>query len=318
MKYIVLNNHFKRFFKEKSYLCLAFLLVFVTLAASVFVVTMDPPKLHIGIDQSAEALLAMNNDHLSIEEIEKERNYYSHLISGDYDAYISQEEGKYKILTVRNVGLKEKLSQLLNEGQQSVEAELRANDNHFKIIISVLTMSSMILSLILYRFYFDDRQGIDKRIYSAGLSTFSYLSQHILFNYLILFTINALACTVLFPVFDLELSGRFYIYLLLLELFAAHFSMALSTATKKNQGALLIGTMLSVLTTLLSGVLFTVKSGSLQEKWQYLFPQYYISKLGEDLDGQVVDLRQALLVILGCIVVFFCTALSIQRGRVEE
>ncbi|WP_195853734.1 ABC transporter permease [Aerococcus tenax] len=316
MKFVILNNNLKRLFQAKSYLVLSMLLVFVTVAASAFVVTMDAPKPIVGVDPSASELLDMNIDDLSVEEISGDHPAYTKLITGDYDAYITKEEGKYQVTTVRNAELGDELNQFLNTGQSSSESDSR--NNHFKVILTVLVMSSIILSLILYRFYFDDRQGIDKRIYSSGLSSFSYLSQQVLFTFLLLFTISALACCSLFPLFGLDLSGRFFLDLFFIELFAANFGMVLSTLTKKNQGALLVGTMLSVLTTLLSGALIPVKEGSLQEQLQTLFPQFYISKLGSALDGQAVAFSQSLNVLLLYIVGFFLIALYMQKRRIEK
>ncbi|KAA9239478.1 MULTISPECIES: ABC transporter permease [Aerococcus] len=316
MKFVILNNNLKRLFKAQSYLWLSILIAFVTVAASAFVLTMDAPKPIIGVASSASDLLAMNNDDLSIEELTEGQQNYTQLITGQYDAYISKEAGKYQVTTVRNSALGETLSQLFNEGR--VPSQPGPSDDHFKVLLSVLAMSSMILSLILYRFYFDDRQGIDKRIYVSGLSTFSYLFQQALFTFLLLFTISTLACCSLFPLFDLDLSGRFFLDLFLVELFAANFGMVLSTMTNKNQGVLLVGTMLSVLSTLLSGALLAVKEDSLQEKIQPLFPQFYIAKLGSALDGQVESFSQSLGVLLLYSLAFFVIALLIQKRRIVD
>ncbi|KAA9298515.1 MULTISPECIES: ABC transporter permease [Aerococcus] len=316
MNLVILTNNFNRLLKGKTYLFITTVIVFITLAGSAFVVTMDAPTLQIGVDQTASDLLTMKNDDLSVEEISEDHPAYTKLITGDYDAYITKEEGKYQVTTVRNAELADDLSQLLNEGQLSSEPD--PGNNHFKVILTVLAMSSMILSLILYRFYFDDRRGIDKRIYSSGLSVLSYLFQQVLFTFLLLFTISALACCSLFPLFGLDLSSRFFLGLFLLELFAANFGMFLSTLTKKNQGALLVGTMLSVLTTLLSGALLAVKEESLQEKIQPLFPQFYIAKLGSALDGQVEALSQPIGVLLLYSLVFFVIALLMQKRRIVD
>ncbi|AMB94363.1 ABC transporter permease [Aerococcus sanguinicola] len=316
MKFIILNNNLKRLFQVQSYLWLSILIVFVTVAASAFVITMDLPKPIIGVDSSASDLLALDNDALTVEALSGDKQDFTPLITGQYDAYISKGEGKYHVTTVRNSALGGGLSQWLNEGK--IPSQPASSEDHFKVLLSVLAMTSMILSLILYRFYFDDRQGIVKRIYSSGLSTFSYLSQQVLFTFLLLFIINALACATLLPMFDLALSGHLFLYLFLIELFAANFGMFLSTLTKKNQGALLVGTMLSVLTMLLSGALLPVKGDTLQELIQPFFPQYYISKFGDDLDGQSLALGQSLGPILIYILAFFLLGYLIQKRRIED
>ena len=309
MKFIILRNNLQRFLKEKTYAIISFLLVFITIEATSFVVTMESQKVKIGVTKTAIELLEMNDNNISVKEVERDMNYYTNLISGEYDAYINKEDGKYKVTTVRNSTLGMKLSQYLNEGKSLIAS---SDNNYYKIIITVMAMSSMILSLILYRYYFDDRNGLDKRIYLSGVSNFSYVLQQVLFNFLILFTTNLLSSFILLPLFDLNISWKLVLYILLIELFSANFGMFLSTLTKKNQGALIIGTMVSVITMLLSGALFSVKIGSVQDKIHYIFPQHYFSNLGKNIDAHSVT------VIVGYTLLFFLLANYLQNQKVGE
>ena len=315
MKFIILRNNLQRFLKEKTYAIISFLLVFITIAATSFVVTMESQKVKIGVTKTAIELLEMNDNNISVKEVERDMNYYTNLISGEYDAYINKEDGKYKVTTVRNSTLGMKLSQYLNEGKSLIAS---SDNNYYKIIITVMAMSSMILSLILYRFYFDDRNGLDKRIYLSGVSNFSYVLQQVLFNFLILFTTNLLSSFILLPLFELNISWQLVLYILLIELFSANFGMFLSTLTKKNQGALIIGTMVSVITMLLSGALFTVKIGSVQDKIHYIFLQYYFSNLGKNIDGNLTNLAHSVTVIVGYTFLFFLLANYLQNQKVGE
>ena len=315
MKFIILRNNLQRFLKEKTYAIISFLLVFITIAATSFVVTMESQKVKIGVTKTAIELLEMNDNNISVKEVERDMNYYTNLISGEYDAYINKEDGKYKVTTVRNSTLGMSLSQYLNEGKSLIASN---DNNYYKIIITVMVMSSMILSLILYRFYFDDRNGLDKRIYLSGVSNFSYVLQQVLFNFLILFTTNLLSSFILLPFFDLNISWKLVLYILLIELFSANFGIFLSTLTKKNQGALIIGTMVSVITMLLSGALFSVKKDSIQDKIHYIFPQYYFSNLGKSIDGNLTNLSYSITVIVGYILLFFLIANYLQNQKVGE
>ena len=315
MRFIILRNNLQRFLKEKTYAIISFLLVFITIAATSFVVTMESQKVKIGVTKTAIELLEMNDNNISVKEVERDMNYYTNLISGEYDAYINKEDGKYKVTTVRNSTLGMKLSQYLNEGKSLIAS---SDNNYYKIIITVMAMSSMILSLILYRFYFDDRNGLDKRIYLSGVSNFSYVLQQVVFNFLILFTTNLLSSLILLPFFDLNISWKLVLYILLIELFSANFGIFLSTLTKKNQGALIIGTMVSVITMLLSGALFSVKIGSVQDKIHYIFPQHYFSNLGKNIDANLTNLAHSVTVIVGYTLLFFLLANYLQNQKVGE
>jgi ABC transporter family protein len=315
MKFIILRNNLQRFLKEKTYAIISFLLVFITIAATSFVVTMESQKVKIGVTKTAIELLEMNNNNISIKEVERDMNYYTNLISGEYDAYINKEDGKYKVTTVRNSTLGMNLSQYLNEGKLLITS---SSNSYYKIIITVMVMSSMILSLILYRFYFDDRNGLDKRIYLSGVSNFSYVLQQVVFNFLVLFTTNLLSSLILLPLFALNISWKLVLYIFLIELFSANFGIFLSTLTKKNQGALIIGTMVSVITMLLSGALFSVKKDSIQDKIHYIFPQYYFSNLGKSIDGNLTNLSYSITVIVGYILLFFLIANYLQNQKIGE
>ena len=315
MKFIILRNNLQRFLKEKTYAIISFLLVFITIAATSFVVTMESQKVKIGVTKTAIELLEMNDNNISVKEVERDMNYYTNLISGEYDAYINKEDGKYKVTTVRNSTLGMKLSQYLNEGKSLIAS---SSNSYYKIIITVMVMSSMILSLILYRFYFDDRNGLDKRIYLSGVSNFSYVLQQVVFNFLVLFTTNLLSSLILLPLFALNISWKLVLYIFLIELFSANFGIFLSTLTKKNQGALIIGTMVSVITMLLSGALFSVKKDSIQDKIHYIFPQYYFSNLGKSIDGNLTNLSYSITVIVGYILLFFLIANYLQNQKIGE
>ena len=72
MKFIILRNNLQRFLKEKSYIFISFLLVFVTIAATSFVVTMKSQKVKIGVTKNAIELLEMrvSTMHILIKRME--------------------------------------------------------------------------------------------------------------------------------------------------------------------------------------------------------------------------------------------------------
>ncbi|MDK7294181.1 ABC transporter permease, partial [Streptococcus pasteurianus] len=78
----------------------------------------------------------MNSDDLTVEELSGKQPNYTPLITGQYDAYISKEAGKYQVTTVRNAALGEGLSQWLNE--RKIPSQPAPSDDHFKVLLSVL------------------------------------------------------------------------------------------------------------------------------------------------------------------------------------
>ena len=316
MNFTILRHNFERFLREKKYFMIIILVTFSSLFATSYVVTMTASKQHIGVSQSAKELTRMDNENLSVTEVKKDKEYFKNIILGKYDAYVTKESGNYKVITTKKSDFSKALSDFLNEGK-IIKSKSSQNKTIFKVILTVVSMTSMILSLILYKFYFDDRNGVDKRINLSGISTVSYTLQQFLFNFIVLFLINIIGLIILLPLLNIALSWQLIFTTFLIEIFASSFGMMLSTFTRKNQGALLIGTMLTVLTMLLSGALFTAKKGTLQGKIQYVFPQHYIAELGMHLDNINIKLYNTLSVIICYIILFMFIAIYCQMKRKE-
>ena len=315
MKLLIFKNNTMRFLKEPAYLIMATLVLLVMTAATAFTVTMKTPKVEVGVAASASGLLKVmpiKNQPLVVRKVADTTDITESLILGKYDAYVSKKAGHYKVTTVRSSALKKKLTTYLNTGTY---AKTTTSTTHpLKIFLSILGMTAMMLSLILYKFYFDDCGGITQRIYLSGLSQQAYLFQHIAFNVAVLSCLSLPITALVLPLFGIHLSGALFVAIILVNVFAAAFGIMIATLTGTKQGAMGIGTILTVLSFMLSGALFTVKKATLQANLQYLFPQHYMANLGKYLDGGRT-LGPALIVISTFTIIFILTALLAQKER---
>lgn len=316
MKPLILKNNYGRFMQERAYLLITAIVLIVMTIATAYIVTMKTPQAEIGVTPSAATLLRIKptkNQSVAFKAVTPGKTYNQDLILGKYDAYVTKKNGHYKVTTVRSSSLKKQLSTYLNTGVYQNTAQ--SKESIFKIFLSVLAMSTMILSLILYKFYFDDRNGMDKRIYLSGISTLSYICQHFSFNVLVLSGLTLPITVIFLPLFGITLSLGLLAAIVLVDIFSAAFGLMISTLTEKNQGALIIGTILTVLTLMISGALFTVKANTFQDRLQYMFIQHYTADLGKYLDGSGHQLGLPLAAITAYTAIFLVIAWIFQKKR---
>lgn len=315
MKLLIFKNNTMRFLKGPAYLFIAALVLIVMTAATAFAVTMKAPKVDVGVSTSASELLQaapIEKRQLVFTKVTDSSDITENLIMGKYDAYVSKKAGHYTVTSVRSSALKRQLTAYLNNGTYSKVAG--SGTHHFKIFLSMLGITVMMLSLILYKFYFDDCAGIDQRIYLSGLSHQSYLLQHIIFNAAILICLSIPITAFILPLFGIKLSGTLFATIPLVCIFASTFGIMIATLTRTKQGAMGIGTILVVLSFMLSGALFSIKKATLQARLQYLFPQHYIATLGKYLDG-ARTLGSALIMLPIFTIICVFTALIAQKKR---
>lgn len=315
---LILKNNFLRLSREKSYGMLTIIVLLVMIIASAYFVTMKAPTAEIGVGSSASELMSSNlgTNKIHFKKVTKNGDYYQNLILGRYDAYITKnKKGNYQVTTIRNTALKSRLTALLNHHE--ARRQTKFTKSAFKTLCNVLGLSTMMLAIILTKFYFDDRDQMDKRIFLSGATTVSYIMQNWLFIFLVLFVISTVFIAIILPIFEIKLSPTLFVINGLINLFAASFGLILATLTANNEGTLSIGTMITSLTLLLSGAFFTIKKRSIQSIMQYLCPQHYIADLGKYLDGSK-HLILAIVCLLTYSVLFMIISLSVQKKRVEK
>ena len=315
MKLLIFKSNMTRFIKEPAYLLITAIVLIAMTAATAFAVTMKTPTAEIGVTASAAKLLKVTpikSQKIEFTQATHNQNAYQKLILGKYDAYVTKRNGSYQVTTIRSSALEKQLSTYLNTGVYTKQPGVKTHT--FKIFLSILVMSTMMLSLILYKFYFDDCDGMDQRIYLSGISNRAYLFQHFAFNVFVLICISLVATISILPLFGIKLSVGLLAAVVLINIFSSAFGLMIATLTRTKQGAMGIGTILTVLTLMLSGGLFTVKKGTLQETLQYFFPQHYIADLGKSLDGSSKD-SLALGVIALYTIIFMSMAWLLQKKR---
>lgn len=297
---MIVKNNLYRMLREKNYLGLAFLIIPITILISAYVVTMAPTDLSIGVIGN-ESFKNING--VTFEKLSKDDYSVSDLIRGKYDAYIIEDNGVYRIETSKGSGLKKQIESFLKNVQEKKTSN-RSKTAIYSTSLNLLMLTFMIFSLILYKYYFDERRGINKRIIESTISSSRYVLQHVLTVIIMMLLPTIIATLVLFPLFDIKIELSYVLIVSLVVCLASAFGIVLSSFMKKNQGALLVGTMLTVITSLLSGNLFSIESNDFIDKFQIILPQKYIGILGQNLD-QHVNLSISSIIMIFVIIIIF-------------
>ena len=109
----------------------------------------------------------------------------SDLVKNKYEAVISFENGKAEVDTIKGDDFKSKLEKIANGENVTIkDGEKRGVAAN---IVGYITMFVILLGVMLYKFFFDDKKGIAKRIISANISYEQYVFSHFISVFIMIF-----------------------------------------------------------------------------------------------------------------------------------
>ena len=204
----------------------------------------------------------------------------SELVQGKYDAFIIGNEDGYEIKSIKGQEYEKLLRQVI-EKKVGVEELFKSTENRGVISsqIGFLTMLLMLLGSMLYKFYYQDKKGTDKRILCGDISYKQYILSHIIVVFAILFIPTICICILANAIFHLNIfvsivEITFIIFTLCL--LSTSLSFFIASITKTEENGSLLATMVIVITSLISGSIMEVSKQRLTQKLAHLFPQRYI------------------------------------------
>lgn len=263
-----------RMINSKTYLIMPCVITPIVIVVAIYFSSSLIAKFNIGVvgDKSID----LKNDEINIIQLKNEVPL-SELVKNKYDAVISFQDGKAKVDTIKGEEYKDKLEKMLNGEKVTIkDGEKRGVAAN---IIGFLTMFVMMNGVMLYKFFFDDKKGMSKRIISSNVSYGQYVTSHFISVFIMIFTptvIMAVLCRLIFnlntTVNILELS----FIVLILSLISAAFGLLISSLVKGEESASMLGTMINIITALIAGSFFTISNNNLINRIGDLLPQKHI------------------------------------------
>lgn len=227
------------------------------------------------------AIIGMNSSNLSIKDVKitniTEEPKLSDLVQDKYDAIVNYKDGKYNIETVKGEVFKTALEDALNGKTPSWSNDLKRGP--ISNLVGFITMFILLVAIMLYRFYYEEKDGINKRILSSTINYIKYSIAHCIIVFIMIFIPTILIILLYNGVwgFNSNVSNLQLIFVFfILCLLGTALGSIISSIVKYDQNATLIGAMLVIITTLLSGSFRPVPQEGAAKIISEILPQKYI------------------------------------------
>lgn len=254
----VIKGILYRMVNNTGYLIMPILITPIVIATAIYFSSSFMAKANIGVVGDTD--INFNSDEINIVKIEN-KVPLSDLVKNKYEAVISFENGKAVVETIKDEEFKNKLERIANGEKVTIEAgEKRGVAAN---IVGYITMFVIILGVMLYKFFFDDQKGIAKRVISANISYEQYVFSHFVSVFLMIFVPTAIITVLSKEILNLNTSVtalELIFIIMILSFLGSAFGLLMSSVTRSEESATMLGNMINIITTLLAGSFFTISN----------------------------------------------------------
>lgn len=320
----VVKNDFSRMLAHKSRIVMLLFFTAGAIVAAVFFHTKAETVGNIAFVLQGEESV-FESPYANITVLEKEPPM-SELVTGRYDAVVTKNtDGEYKIQTVKGDAFQETVAALLSNPQEfspDHTSHRKAGTN----ILGFLVMFTMMQSTtLMYLFAEEKEQGQLRRLAASPVSFTGYLCAHSLFAFLFMLIPTMVILYIVKWALGVSIGLGFWGFLLLLSLlcaFAVSFALLLNSLISKRDSASMLGSAVSILTSVLAGSFYSFDKGNpVLEALIKGLPQKSYLTLSNALETGtgMKEWLPHLIYILGFTLVFFLiSVVKIRKEYVEN
>lgn len=172
-------------------------------------------------------------------------------------------------------------------------------------LMGFLTMLILLLGSMLYKFCYQEKGGIDKRIMTSKVGYIKYTLSHPTVVFLILFIPTWLITVLANIIFSLNKNVSIFeltFMLFTLCLLAASFSFCIASFNRSEQNGSLISTMAILITSIMSGSFIEISQNGVANIISHLFPQRYLINYAIAIEHNIpANTASIVIIILLCI-----------------
>ncbi len=306
-----------RITQNKLFLCLVIFVPAIVVVASIIYTNNIEYTARIAF-VGEENLPHIDNLYVTSVDTEPKK---SELVQGKFDAVVKYINGKYVVQTIKGEQLKGSLERILNDGA-SVKEELKSKEDRGIIsnLIGFLTMLLLLIGSMLYKFFYQERSGTDKRIVLSKVGCIRYYLSHPIIVFLVLFIPTWIICVTanLMLKLNLEVSILELTFMLfVLCLLSASFSFFIACIFRTEQNGSLFSSMVIMITSLVSGSFIEVSNSKLNVIISHIFPQRYLLDYAISAEhGESEHIISMIVIIILCICMLVCGGLINRRKMV--
>lgn len=303
----LLKNNWYRMKANIGRVIIMFVLILVAVLAAVYLSGKEeaPSTIAVVGTEDFESSQLLKVDHLA------EKPTMTQLVRGDYDAIVEKHGNAVTITSIKNDEYQKLLKTALINPEAVTSLQTGSTKIGSKIIGFLLMFLLMSAVTNMYIFSEDKDKKILERIAATPVSFTKLLLSYSTQTFLLIYVPTLLIILILHFLFgiDIGLSPGHYIWLLdVISLFGTGFSLFMSAILEDGDQANMLGSMLMMITTLLSGSFFSLEGGNalIDNIIQFLPQKSYLNMINRvETGADFSSLLPALIYLLGITALFF-------------
>lgn len=258
----ILGNNLRRLGAHISRLLLFLVLTAAAIAAALFVNAKAEIAGHVAVVAPSEVATLSTNLNITLLEAAPP---LSELVSGKYDAVIIFDaSGRHEIRTIKSDDFKDLLETILSDPSSHHTAAIRSRGHGTNIIGFLIMFIFMQGVSMMFMFAEDKEKKQIKRIAASPVSFTGYLCAHSFFAFAFLL-VPIMSMLLVARLLGVEIGLGLMDYFLLLSLICAlstSFALFLVALFAKSDTSNMLGSAISVLTSLLAGGFYAFDKGN--------------------------------------------------------
>lgn len=307
-----------RIWHKKAYLFLPIIVTPIVLLLAINFTQNISTNLSIAIVSENE------NEILESKSIEvsyvKEKPAFSKVMDGTYDAIVIMDNGTYKIETDKDNHVKEAINNFL-QGKPYDLTQSSSHRGEISNLAGFIMMFVLLIGVMLYKFYYEERGTIEKRILSTPISALKYIMSHCITVWGMVFfpTFIIISIYKLLIGFDSTVSiAGIASIIFLMSFLGSSFGLFLTSLIYSEENAILVGAMSVIITTLLSGSFREITVNGITLFIQKVLPQKYILDYAICLENnQMINIAGIVYILLLCST-FILIAVCLKYGKATQ
>ena len=227
----------------------------------------------------------------------------SDLVKNKYDAVVYFDNDKVTVDTIKGQDYKERVEKLFN-GENT-----KLNDNENRSagvnIIGYVSMFLLFLGGKLYKFFFDDKMFISKRIISCGMSYSEYAVSHAASVFLMIFVPTCIVTILFKELFNINtnITDLEFIFIIFLLCFlSSSFGFLIASLVDNDTNAGMLGNMIIIAASLISGSIVNISNNKIINALGSVIPQKYLISTAISFENNNVNITSILFVLLSSVI----------------
>ncbi|WP_455683246.1 ABC transporter permease [Thomasclavelia sp.] len=300
---------------NKAFLITYLILIPIVIAIAVYFTNSISYGIQIGVVGDIDIVSNDQIDYIHLDTIPDT----SQLVLNQYDAIVTQEKENIKVISTKGQEYNQ-IIQLLVSGQLDSLPSTNHQRGSASNILGFLMMVILLLGGQIYKYYFDERAGINKRILSTSVHCYQYLLSHYIVVLCFLFIPAVTVICGVIVIFDIALSialWQFILVLLLLCFFATSFGLWVNVLSKTLEESLMFGNMFAIVGTIVSGGFAQVTDNGIFNTIVQFFPQKQIMSLLNGLENNTTLPYLGIFYVLSISIILIIFAIKIEKRKLS-